>query len=231
MFFISSFILHYSRQFSLYCSSHWSFSRCNPSCYENLGKQSASTTCLIQPLLKNVLDAMETKLEAFRWTVKAELGRPDTPDSPPKWFLEYMEAVSLKSIIFCSFFYLCSVVYLAFEIILKIDWRFFRVCFVDIIRLWAASYFETGYLRKMLFITVRKVHQDFVSDSNSLPIIVHSRIFCNFSRVRYVSSRIKYEIFRVGNICWYLQKNMELRAFQKYTENLKYFMQVLNLVL
>ena len=129
------------------------------------------------------------------------------------------------------FFYLCSVVYLAFEIILKIDWRFFRVCFVDIIRLWAASYFETGCLRKMLFITVRKVHQDFVSDSNSLPIIVHSRILCNFSRVRYVSSQIKYEIFRVGNICWYLQENMELRAFQKYTENLKYFMQVLNLVL
>ncbi|KAK2723876.1 hypothetical protein QYM36_002286 [Artemia franciscana] len=69
---------------------------CNPSCHENLGKQSASTTCLIQPLLKNVLDAMETKLEAFRRTIKAEMGRPDHPDSLPNMFLEYMEACRLN---------------------------------------------------------------------------------------------------------------------------------------
>ncbi|XP_065557807.1 myosin heavy chain, non-muscle-like [Artemia franciscana] len=65
---------------------------CNSTCHENLRTQSASTTCLTQPLLKSILDAMETKFEAFRRIIKAELGRPDHPDLPPKLFLEYMEA-------------------------------------------------------------------------------------------------------------------------------------------
>ncbi|XP_065558808.1 myosin-9-like isoform X2 [Artemia franciscana] len=60
---------------------------CNSTCNENLRKQSASTSCLTQPLLKSILDAMETKLEAFHRIIKAEFA-----DSPPKWFLEYMEA-------------------------------------------------------------------------------------------------------------------------------------------
>ncbi|KAK2702644.1 hypothetical protein QYM36_018750 [Artemia franciscana] len=69
---------------------------CNSTCNENLRKESTSTSCLNQTLLKNILDAMETKLEAFRRTIKAELGGPDHPDSLPKWFLEYLEAEKLK---------------------------------------------------------------------------------------------------------------------------------------